>query len=235
MNNLLLDTDSYKASHFLQYPPGTEYMFSYIESRGGQYEKTVFFGLQYLLKEYLSKPITQDNVDEAEGFFKLHGLPFPKEQWEYIVNTHSGYLPIRIKAVPEGSIIPTKNILVSVESLDPKVFWVVGWLETLLLRIWYSVTVSTRSYHARQLIYKYLVKTSDNPKDEIWFKLHDFGSRGVSSRETAGIGGMSHLVNFKGSDTVQGILFANRYYNHEMAAFSIPASEHSVSSSYNKV
>lgn len=235
MSNLLLDTDSYKASHFLQYPPGTEYMFSYIESRGGKYDKTVFFGLQYLLKQYLSKPITQENVDEAATFFNLHGVPFPKEQWEYILNKHNGYLPIRIKSVVEGSLVPTNNILVSVESLDPEVFWVVGWLETLLLRIWYPVTVSTRSYHARQLIYKYLIKTADNPQEEIWFKLHDFGSRGVSSTESAGIGGMSHLVNFKGSDTVQGISVANRYYNHDMAGVSIPASEHSVSSSYNKV
>ncbi len=227
MSNLILDTDSYKASHFLQYPPGTDYMFSYIESRGGQYEKTVFFGLQYLLKEYLSKPITQDNVDEAASFFKLHGLPFPREQWEYIVNTYSGYLPIKIKAVAEGSIIPTGNILVSVESLDPKVFWVVGWLETLLLRIWYPVTVATRSYHVRELINKYLIETADNPEEEIWFKLHDFGSRGVSSAESAGIGGMSHLVNFKGSDTVKGVYFANKYYNHDMSAVSIPSAEHS--------
>lgn len=234
-NNIVLDTDSYKASHWLQYPPNTIGMFSYLESRGGVYPKTVFFGLQYLLKEYLSKPVTKADVDEGEEFFKAHGLPFNRAGWDAIVEKHRGKLPVRIRAVPEGSVIPTKNILMSVESTGNKdTFWVVSWLETMLMRLWYPITVSTQSYTIKQTIKKFLDETSDNPEAELPFKLHDFGSRGVSSAESAAIGGAAHLVNFQGSDTVNGILLANRYYGSKMAGFSIPAAEHSSITSWGR-
>lgn len=233
-NNLILDTDSYKASHWLQYPPGTTAMFSYLESRGGRFEKTVFFGLQYLLKQYLSKGVTVEDVLEAEAFFKAHGEPFNKEGWMYIAKELGGKLPLKIRAVPEGTLVPTHNILMSAESTDPKVFWIVSWFETMLMRTWYPITVATQSYHIREDIYKYLVRTSDTPDQDILFKLHDFGSRGVSSRESAGIGGASHLINFLGSDTVEGVVFANHFYNDPMAGFSIPAAEHSSITSWGK-
>jgi nicotinamide phosphoribosyltransferase len=226
-NNILLDTDSYKASHWLQYPDGTSAMYSYLESRGGKFSSTVFFGLQYYLKRYLSRPITKENVEEAAAFYELHGVPFNKEGFMYIVEKHGGKLPIEIKAVPEGTVVPTSNILASVESTDPKCFWIVSYLETMLMRIWYPITVATTSWHCRQIILEGLEKTAENPLEEIGFKLHDFGSRGVSSKESAGIGGAAHLVNFLGSDTVWGTALANEYYNEEMSAFSIPASEHS--------
>ncbi len=73
--NLLLMTDSYKASHWLQYPEGTTKIYSYIESRGGKYPKTVFFGLQYLLR-ILEKGINEKDVWEADAFFEVHGVPF---------------------------------------------------------------------------------------------------------------------------------------------------------------
>ncbi len=132
-----------------------------------------------------------------------------------------------IRAVPEGSVVPTHNALMTVESTDPEAFWVVSWLETMLVRLWYPITVATQSWHVKQTILRYLRQTADDPDGEVPFKLHDFGARGVSSAESAGIGGMAHLVNFMGSDTVEGILFANRYYRSPMAAFSIPAAEHS--------
>lgn len=232
--NLILDTDSYKSSHFLQYPNGTEYMTSYIESRGGKYESTIFFGLQYILKEYLQKPITLEMVEEANHFFTKHGLPFPYESWKYIAIEKKGKLPIRIRSVREGSLVPVKNALVTIESTDPNVFWIVGWLETILMRLWYPITVSTTSYTIKKLIYSYLIETSEDANSEIDFKLHDFGSRGVSSLEQAMLGGAAHLVNFKGSDTVVGVKMANEYYNCEMAGFSIPASEHSTITSWGK-
>lgn len=232
--NLILDTDSYKMSHWLQYPPGTTKMFSYLESRGGKYGQTLFFGLQYLLKEYLSKPITAAMVEEAAAFAALHGEPFNREGWMYIVEKHKGFMPVRIKAVPEGLVVPTNNILMSVESTDPKVFWAVSWLETMLLRVWYPTTVATQSYTIKKLIESYLVKSSDDPAGELPFKLHDFGSRGVSSQESAMIGGAAHLVNFMGSDTIAGVVGANRYYNHKMAGFSIPAAEHSTITMWGK-
>lgn len=230
----LFDTDSYKASHYLQYPPGTTSMFSYIESRGGDYPATVFFGLQYYLKEYLSHRVTVEEVEEAKEFFASHGEPFNYEGWMYIAKDLKGKLPVRIRAVSEGTVVPTHNVLVSIESTDPKVFWVVSWIETMLLRIWYPITVSTRSHHIKKVILKALEKSSDDPQVEINFKLHDFGSRGVSSQESAMIGGAAHLVNFMGSDTVVGVRCANKFYNCPMAGFSIPAAEHSSITSWGK-
>ena len=232
--NMVVDSDSYKFSHWKQYPPGATAMFSYLESRGGEYEKTLFFGLQYYIKEYLSKPVTMEMVDAAADFTEIHGVPFNYRGWKRIVEVHGGFLPVIIRAVPEGSIIPTGNIMMSVESTDPECFWVVSWIETMLVRLWYPITVATRSYYCKKTILEFLEGTSDSPADEIAFKLHDFGSRGVSSRESAMIGGAAHLVNFQGSDTVAGIIAANHYYNHEMAAFSIPATEHSTMTMWGK-
>jgi nicotinamide phosphoribosyltransferase len=232
--NLILDTDSYKASHWLQYPPGTTAMYSYLESRGGKYAQTVFFGLQYILKEYLAQPVELWMVEEAKQFFQAHGEPFNEEGWRYIAEDLNGRLPIRIRAVAEGSVVPVQNVLMTIESTDPRTFWLVSWLETLLLRVWYPTTVATQSWHLRQIIFDYLQKTAEAPEAEIGFKLHDFGARGVSSCESSGIGGMSHLVSFQGSDTVQGVLYANHYYQHPMAAYSIPAAEHSTITAWQR-
>ncbi len=233
-DNLILDTDSYKASHWLQYPPGTQGLFAYLESRGGRYPATLFFGLQYILKRYLSQRVTPVMVAEAAAFWQAHGEPFNKDGWDYIATTLEGRLPLRIRAVPEGSLVPVRNALMTVESTDPKVFWLVTWLETQLLRVWYPTTVATQSWYLRGLIFDYLSKTAADPAAEIGFKLHDFGARGVSSPESAGIGGMAHLVSFLGTDTVQGVRYANYYYDHPMAGFSIPAAEHSTITAWGR-
>jgi nicotinamide phosphoribosyltransferase len=232
--NPILDVDSYKASHWLQYPPNTTAMYSYLESRGGKYPVTVFFGLQYILKEYLTRPIESWMVDEAVSFFAAHGVPFNEAGWRYIAEDLNGRLPIRISAVPEGTVVPVHNVLMTIESTDHQTFWLVSWLETLLLRVWYPTTVATQSWHLKKVIYGALAKTADDPDGEIAFKFHDFGARGVSSCESSGIGGMAHLVNFSGSDTVQGVVYANHYYHHPMAAFSIPAAEHSTITAWGK-
>lgn len=223
----LMDTDSYKSSHWLQYPPDASGMYSYLESRGGRYGFTLFFGLQYYLQEHLSKPVTLDEVDFASKFFAAHGEPFNREGWLRVLEKHDGRLPVRISAVREGTVVPTHNVLMTVESTDPELFWVASWIETQLVRLWYPITVATQSFAIKRIIHRYLSETADNPLGELPFKLHDFGARSVSSRESAGIGGMAHLVNFQGSDTCAGVVFANHYYDHEMAAFSIPAAEHS--------
>lgn len=235
-SNLILRSDSYKYSHWLQYPPGTTYMQSYIESRGGKFKETLFFGLQYFLKEYLTTPITEEMVFEAERFMALHGEPFNLEGWLYIARDLQGKLPVRIRALPEGSVVPVGNALVIIESTDPQVFWIASWLETQLLRaVWYPTTVATLSMQIKRIIYQALENTADDPDGEIGFKLHDFGARGVSSAESAGIGGMAHLVNFLGSDTVEGVHFANYYYSCLMAGFSIPAAEHSTMTSWTRL
>jgi len=233
MHNIILNSDSYKYSQFNQYPANTTGIYSYIESRGGKYDETVFFGLQAFIKEYLTAPITQDMIDEAELIITAHGEPFNRAGWEYILNEHNGYLPVRIRAVPEGTIVPVKNVLATIENTDPACYWLTSFLETALLRaIWYPTTVATNSREIKKLILDALEKTGD--PTTIDFKLHDFGARGVSSLESAGIGGAAHLVNFMGTDTVEALLFARRYYNADMAGFSIPAMEHSTVTSWGR-
>ncbi|HWU53489.1 MAG TPA: nicotinate phosphoribosyltransferase [Tahibacter sp.] len=234
LDNLILNTDSYKASHWLQYPPQTEATFFYVESRGGVYERTVFFGLQAILKEYLATPVTHAHVDEARDFFAVHGEPFNEAGWRHIVDAHGGRLPLRIRAVPEGSVVPTHQALVTIESTDPACYWLPSYLETLLLRLWYPVTVATQSWHLKQLIRQYLDLSSDDAAAQIGFKLHDFGARGVSSAESAGLGASAHLVNFLGTDTVSGVLTARAYYGEPMAGYSIPAAEHSTITSWGR-
>ncbi|KAF1009423.1 MAG: hypothetical protein GAK28_00060 [Luteibacter sp.] len=234
LQNLILNTDSYKASHWLQYPPGTDRTFFYVESRGGVYDKTVFFGLQAILKEWLATPVTHANVDEARDFFAAHGEPFNEAGWRRIVDVHGGRLPMRIRAVPEGMVVPTHQALVTIESTDPEAYWLPSYLETLLLRLWYPVTVATLSWQVKRTIRAFLERTSDDVEGQLPFKLHDFGARGVSSAESAAIGGMSHLVNFRGTDTVQGVLAAHTYYGEPMAGYSIPAAEHSTITSWGR-
>lgn len=227
--NPILDTDSYKASHFLQYPPGTRGISSYIEARpGGEYPKVLFFGLQVFLKDMLENPVRKEDILEAEELFRSHGLPFNKEGWEYIVDRYHGKLPLCFEAIPEGTLIDVGNMLVQVCNTDVRLFWLSSYIETALLRaIWYPTTVATNSFYVKKIIMKNLLRTSDDPENQINFKLHDFGARGVSSFESAGLGGMAHLVNFMGTDTVTGLMFARKYYHEKMAGFSIPAAEHS--------
>lgn len=233
MSNLILNSDSYKYSMYDQYPPGTEGVYSYIESRGGPWSHTVFFGLQGFLKEYLTKPVTMEDVYEAEAIITAHGEPFYREGWEYIVNEHGGKLPLRIMAVPEGSVVPVHNVLATVENTDPKCFWLTTFVETAILRaVWYGTTVATNSYESKKIILKYLEKNGD--PSTIDFKLHDFGSRGVSSLESAGIGGAAHLVNFMGTDTVAALVYARKFYGADIAGFSIPAMEHSTVTSWGR-
>ena len=231
--NLILNTDSYKVSMFKQYPAGTTGVYSYIESRGGKYDETVFFGLQAFIKEYLLEPITQADIDIADEILTAHGEPFNREGWEYILSAHGGYLPIVIRAVPEGTVVPVKNVLATIENTDPEAFWLTTWLETALLRaIWYPTTVATQSKYIKNIITNYLEKSGD--PTSIGFKLHDFGARGVSSLESSGIGGAAHLVNFMGTDNITSILYAREYYNAGVAGFSIPAAEHSTITSWGR-
>ena len=234
-DNLILMTDSYKVTHHRQYPPGTESVFSYFESRGGDFDSTVFFGLQYYLKKYLTgQVVCSEQIDEAEALFSVHfsgdKALFNRSGWEHIVKRHGGRLPISIRAVPEGSCIPVSNVLMTIENTDPACYWLTNYLETLLVQVWYGSTVATQSREMKRTILNSLEETG-NP-ELIDFKLHDFGFRGVSSVETAGIGGAAHLVNFRGTDTVAGLIVARDYYDCEMAGFSIPAAEHSTQTSW---
>lgn len=226
-NNPILNVDSYKVSHFLQYPPGAEVVSSYIESRGGEYPETLFFGLQFFLKQYLSTPITQGDIDEADAVLGAHGVPFNRAGWQYILEQHAGRLPLEIEAVPEGTVIPVSNVLVQVRNTDPNCAWLTSYLETALLRaVWYPTTVATRSLACRRVIQQALRETADSD-DGLPFKLHDFGARGASSMESAALGGAAHLLNFQGTDTLSGVMALRKYYGADMPGVSIPAAEHS--------
>ena len=234
-NNIIYLTDSYKPSHYVQYPKGTEYVHSYLESRGGQFEDDVFTLLQPLLWKYLAGVVvTPEKINKAEKLLSLHlsNVKFNRAGWEYILKVHGGKLPIRIKAVPEGTVVKGKNVLMTVENTDPNCFWLTNYLETLLLHVWYPITVATLSREMKKTIGKGLVETGDLAGLD--FKLHDFGFRGVSSVESAMMGAAAHLVNFMGTDTLVALPMIEEVYGAECAAFSIPASEHSTITSWGR-
>jgi nicotinamide phosphoribosyltransferase len=234
--NPLLRTDSYKQTHWPQYPPGTRYLYSYLESRGGMFDRVLMNGLQYYTTEYLRGQFyTQKNVFDAEALLAEHFGDiklFNKSDWLKMYEKHGGSLPLRIRAVPEGCVVDNHNALITVENTDSEFPWLTNWIETLLLKVWYPITVGTLSRQIRQIIGKSLVKTGDPVL--LPFKLHDFGYRGVSSEESAEIGGAAHLINFMGTDTLGGIELCEQFYSHPMAGFSIPASEHSTITSWGK-
>ncbi len=224
--NIIINTDNYKHCHYALYPPGTEYVSSYIESRGGDLPSTMFVGLQAFLREYLMRPITLEDIDEAEHIVREQGMHFNRDNWMGVLNDYGGFLPVEIEAVPEGLVIPPRNVLVQLINTDPKYFWVTSFFETALLRaVWYPTTIGSISWLSKQLIREALERTSDNGHI-LRHMLHDYGARGVSSQESAALGGLAHLVNFNQSDTVPGILAAKKYYNAGNVSNSGPNSEH---------
>jgi nicotinamide phosphoribosyltransferase len=239
--NPLLNVDSYKHSHFLQYPEGATGLSSYIEGRkdnsGFGIRNLTFFGLQGYLKDHFMEGITADHVAEAAKVLSIHGEPFAERAIKKIVTEYDGMAPITIRAVQEGTQVPIGNVLMDVECLDPDMLWLGSFFETPILRAaWYGTTVATISRHCKELIFKYLVDTCDNPLDQIPFKLHDFGARGASSTETSAIAGAAHLVNFMGTDTLLGMEYANQFYGaeYDSLGFSIPAAEHSTITSWGR-
>jgi nicotinamide phosphoribosyltransferase len=235
--NITLTQDSYKISQWKAYNPEMANMFSYLESRGGPSDSVLFFGLQYYLKEYLAgQVVTQQDIEEADAFCKAHfgrDDVFNRYGWEYILKEHGGRLPLVIHAIPEGSRVPVKNVLMTIEATDEKCAWLVNYVETLLLKVWYSITILTRSNGIYKDIAAALEKSGDIAG--LPFKCHDFGYRGCTSEEQAAIGGAAHLASgFAGSDTIAGVLMANKYYRAAMSGFSIPATEHSVICSFGE-
>lgn len=231
----ILNADTYKSTHWTFEHPEFESSYSYIEARkGGAFNEVMFFGLQYALRYYLSQQVTPAMIDEAELELTAHGVPFNRAEWEHIVKAHGGYLPIRVSAIPEGMIVPHGTVLVTIESLDPQCAGLAAYVETLVQRaVWFPSTIATRSMRWFRLIERYL---QDSGTPELTgFKMVDFGARGVSSTESAGLGGMAHLVNFQVTDNLMGIRFARHAYQSEgMPGFSIPATEHSVTTSWGQ-
>jgi nicotinamide phosphoribosyltransferase len=242
MTNLCLLTDSYKPTHHVQYPPGTARIYSYLESRGGRWGSVVFNGLQpILLKYFVCKDdgsqavVNASDVENARRLLTKHygnDKLFNREGWLHIVNDHGGRLPLSIKAVAEGSVVPVHNALMTIENTCNRCYWLTNYMESLLMHVWYPITVATQSREIKRTILNYL-KKSGTP-EAIDFKLHDFGFRGATCVEAAAIGGTAHLINFKGTDTLPALEHAATYYDEEVAGFSVPASEHSTITSWGR-
>ena len=231
--NPILDVDSYKAAHQFSYPKNVTGMFSYIEARTKN-DVMIPFGLSMFLQKYMSIRITKKHIDEAEEFFKLHGEPFSREPWEHIVNEYDGYMPLTIRAVPEGTPVKSSNAIVTIQCDDPAVHWLSSYVETKIQRaIWYPTTIASMDYAIKR-VFKEFYESTGADMNLLPFALHDFGARGVASYEQSEIGGAAHMVNFMGSDTVAGIRAVNFYYGEQMAGFSVPATEHSVECSFGE-
>jgi nicotinamide phosphoribosyltransferase len=234
-NNICLLTDSYKITHHYFYPKGTKKIYSYLESRvGAEFNKTIFYGLQYIIKKYLKgKVVSQEKIDEADNLMQTHlgeGI-FNREGWQYILDEFDGMLPIEIKAVPEGTPVDVGNVLMTVENTDDKCYWLVNYLESLLLQVWYPSTIATLSAEVRKLANFYLDVTGSD-KSNLDFMLHDFGYRGATSTESSMLCGSAHLLSFSGTDTIPALTIPENYYNDsEVYGFSVQATEHSIMTS----
>lgn len=242
LDNLLFLTDGYKYSHGPQYPRKTSIVRSYLEPRkGGEFKEVVFAGLQYHIKQYLEGVVvTREKIEEAALMCEQYlGNPkiFNRAGFEYILEKHGGRLPILLRAVPEGTVVPEGNVLMTAENTDPNCWWLTNFLETLLSHVWYTCTIATVSREMKKIVRSALVRSGDDEKLELnlLFKVHDFGCRGVSCMEQAAIGGAMHLFNFLGTDTVPALRLLQKFYNaKEMPGFSIPAAEHSTITSWGK-
>ena len=228
-DNIILNTDSYKLTHWKMYPPGTRYVGSYFESRaGGEYDHACFFGLQYIMDKYLAGTrVTERSIDEAEELCRWHFDTdvFNRDGWEHILDSHEGRLPISIRAVPEGTVVPSSNVLLTVQNTDEAVPWLTNHVETLLVQLWYPCTVATISRAMRSLLGEKIGMTGMS--GSLPRMLHDFGFRGSASVEAAALGGAAHLVNFDGTDNIPAMRLLVEHYGAKAPGASVPAAEHS--------
>lgn len=245
LNSLVTSVDSYKISHWLQYPEDAEAALFYIESRGGKFDEVVTAGVNYI-SSLLKKPITIEQVEFANKLYRSH---FGKDIFNYngwMEIAKLGFIPVTFRAIPEGTPVPVKHAVATVYA-DKEFFWLAGHLETLIVRgIWYPSTVATLSRECKKVLKHYMDITSDLEGVDyditLRTRLHDFGARGASSAESAGIGGLAHLYNFIGTDTVEAMIMAISLYRDygvignevKAAGVSIPAREHSTTISYGQ-
>ncbi len=219
-SNLWAMGDAYKYTHDDMYPENVEYMHGYAFARKGN---VIFFGLRYLIETYFKKP---DAYDERMASYI--GPNFA-EQWQELMDAtgDGSWLPLKIVAVDEGSVVTKGEAMFTVENTDPRFPWLVTFVETLLLKVWYPSTIATRqrllSYDLERVWYQ---KTDVRPL----YAVHDFGYRGATSEESSALASAAHLLSFHGTDTTSGLYLLNEHYDvpFESTAATIPASEHSV-------
>ncbi len=238
---IIFNTDSYKLSHFLGYPPGTTEIYSYAESRGGDYDQVVVMGMQAVTQLLLNFSVSEQQIERAYELSKAHGVPFNYEGWRKLFLRYAEpnreehwnadclllkRLPIRIEGLRDGTVAGIREPLFAVYNTDPDFPWLTSYLETPLLRVWYPITVASRVFQMRKRIRTYYTDTSDGMFDG--FGVLDFGSRGTTSTESSALGGLGHLASFSGSDNLPAIWMARELYGSEMPAQSVAATEHSI-------
>lgn len=219
--------DSYKYGHSSLIRPDAVSQYNYLESRGGKYKHVLWHGMQYIIKEFLMTVPTKTEAIRYETLAKLHGVPFDREMWDYIIEL--GYYPIEICSIAEGRLVPAHHVLATFESTDPKAVGIVGFLETLFMKVWMPTTVATKSYYVRKMLEKY------GAKEWAQFAYHNFGNRSCTSEEQAMIAGFAHLTQFMGTDSFGSLAFAEDYYNQpttEAAGYSVLATEHPITTMY---
>jgi nicotinamide phosphoribosyltransferase len=228
-----VDSDGYKYSQFNQYRPGTEFVSSYVAGRGGKYDRMMTFGVQALMKDWVENPLTKSDVDELEAETLEYMGIFNREGFDYVLDKFGGYPPVRLQALREGLMTPTKVPRIQLVNVGgSKTVWATSFLETSVLRnAWYMSAVATRSWTIRQTLRKHLAHTADDLSALDWMFV-DFGARGVSSFESGGLGGMAHLVSFNGTDTRCALRFAKKYYAAGVVGNSVRATEHSTMTSW---
>ena len=245
MNAMLL-TDGYKLDHRRQYPKGTEYVYSNWTPRSNVYfpeakDGAVVFGIQYFIKKYLIKYFNDNffavDKDKAVKSFARRintflgenevGTKHIEDLWEL------GYLPVKIKALPEGSICPIRVPAMTIVNTDPKFFWVTNFLETLIsCELWLPMTSATTAKAYRRELERHANKTGFDRGIDLGFLCHDFSMRGMAGLEASIISGMGHLTSFVGSETIPAIDALEEYYSvdaeKELISMTVPATEHSV-------
>lgn len=234
-------TDSYKAAHPFQYPEARR-MVAYGEFRspmkGMDDDRVVFYGMRYIYDTMLNRQWTLADVEAADKFYSAHNAgftpyPFPKDLFEKFVKENNGYFPVKLEALPDGTVcyphVPVYQI-----TAEHEYSRLVTFLETVLTMVWYPTTVATLSRRAKKIIREGFVKSVD--EENFWAldsRLHDFGFRGCTTVEQSIIGGCAHLLNFRGSDTMSACYYAQFTLNEgKPVAQSIPATEHSVMTSW---
>ncbi|MGR3218955.1 MAG: nicotinate phosphoribosyltransferase [Candidatus Anammoxibacter sp.] len=235
--------DFYKISHREQYPDKTQLIYSTWtprETRIKGIDQVVVFGIQGFIQKYLINYFTDNffNIDMAhvladyERVLK-HSLGIKNPDTSHIEALHSlGYLPLLIKALPEGSLCPIRIPMLTVQNTKDEFFWLTNYIETLMsCQLWQPCTSATLSLQYRKLLDRYAMETVGN-NEHVKFQGHDFSMRGMSSLESACLSGSAHLTSFVGTDSIPAILYLEEYYNtnieKELVGTSIPATEHSV-------
>jgi nicotinamide phosphoribosyltransferase len=227
--NPLANSDSYKYSHAKQYPPGMTGLCAYIEARTPL--DTVHFGVSPIIDYMTEQRVTMEHVHEMQQIAFHHGVAFDFEGFSRMVKVHGGHWPVIIRTPPEGLVIPGGNVLMQITSSDEHLAYMPMLLETQLVRMWYPAAVATQSHMCKKMIREYMLQSCDT-LDKLPFMLHDFGARGVSSNQSAILGGMAHLTSFLGTDTMAAVAAARTFYKCKMAGHSINAMEHSTVTSW---